>query len=166
MPQPTADDDRPFAARLEDALPALRAYASRLARGPERDDLVQAVVAKALRYADRHDPRRPLAPWLRRATLRAWIDARASGSRGPRVVPHEETAVVSREALAVDARDEVAYWLKRLGSLERDVLLRFHRRGQSVREIAAALGVPEGTVKSHLHRARRRLAEMREDERR
>jgi RNA polymerase sigma-70 factor (ECF subfamily) len=49
--------------------------------------------------------------------------------------------------------------LARLSSLERALLLRFHAQGRSVHELAAELGLPEGTIKSHLHRARRKLAE-------
>jgi DNA-directed RNA polymerase specialized sigma24 family protein len=47
-----------------------------------------------------------------------------------------------------------------LRPLEREVLLRFHQNMESVREIALATDMPEGTVKSHLSRARRRLAEL------
>lgn len=50
-------------------------------------------------------------------------------------------------------------------AIERRVLLEFHQDGRSVREIARALGSPEGTVKSDLHRARRRLAERLDKER-
>ncbi len=32
--------------------------------------------------------------------------------------------------------------------------------GHGMRELAALLGLPEGTVKSRLHHARRRLAEL------
>ena len=164
IPQPPAADPRPFAARLEDALPALRAYVARLAKGHERDELVQDVAARALRSADRHDPRRPLGPWLRRTALRAWIDAQAGRGRRPHAVSSPDVPVDSQELRAVDAGEEVDYWLARLGAVERDVLDRFHRQGQSLREIAAALAMPEGTIKSHLHRARRKLAELRGDE--
>ena len=44
------------------------------------------------------------------------------------------------------------------GPKSREVVERFHRDGQSVATIGSELGLPEGTVKSHLHRARRRLA--------
>jgi DNA-directed RNA polymerase specialized sigma24 family protein len=39
------------------------------------------------------------------------------------------------------------------------VVERFHTQGRPIPEIAAEMGIPEGTVKSHLHRARRRMQE-------
>jgi RNA polymerase sigma-70 factor (ECF subfamily) len=36
----------------------------------------------------------------------------------------------------------------------------FYFEDRSVAEVAAMMGLPEGTVKSHLHRARRTLGEM------
>lgn len=163
-PQPSAVDPPPFAARLEAALPELRAYASRLARGAEREELVQEVAARALRSAESHDARRPLGPWLKRTALRAWIDARARGARAPRLVSDPQVPIDSAELRAIDETEEAEHWLARLADTERDVLERFHRDGQSLREISAALEMPEGTIKSHLHRARRKLAELRKSE--
>jgi RNA polymerase sigma-70 factor (ECF subfamily) len=36
-------------------------------------------------------------------------------------------------------------------------LILFHQQEWSIRVIAQHLGIPEGTVKSHLHRGRKRL---------
>ena len=54
--------------------------------------------------------------------------------------------------------------LEHLDTTEREALVRFHARGESVREIATSLGLPEGTVKSHLHRARQKLARFKTGE--
>ena len=43
---------------------------------------------------------------------------------------------------------------------QRASVLLFYREGQSCQEIAAVLGMPMATVKSHLHRARNRLREV------
>jgi RNA polymerase sigma-70 factor, ECF subfamily len=156
----------PLEARLVAEMPALRRFSERLlargAAGPgascreSADDLVQEVLHRALRYRHAFDRERALAPWLRRTALRVFLDTRA------RTAPQELGATVPE--LAAPARDEleqreqVAHMLAPLAPVERDVLLRFHRRGESVREIAAELELAEGTVKSHLHRARRKLA--------
>lgn len=49
---------------------------------------------------------------------------------------------------------EVRRVLNDLASTTRSVLIRYYYNGQSVAEIAEALGIPEGTVKSRLHAGR------------
>jgi len=47
--------------------------------------------------------------------------------------------------------------ISRLSPPDRETLVLFHLRELDLREVAAVLGVPVGTVKSRLHRARRQL---------
>lgn len=54
----------------------------------------------------------------------------------------------------------VAGALGRLHRRDRDVLVLFAVAELSYAEIAQALGIAEGTVRSRLHRARRRLKEV------
>ncbi|HKJ24074.1 MAG TPA: RNA polymerase sigma factor, partial [Myxococcota bacterium] len=54
-------------------------------------------------------------------------------------------------------RRRIAVALERLTRRQREVFVLIHLEGFTVRETAAALGRPEGTVKSHLHRALVRL---------
>ncbi len=146
--------------RLVDALPALREFVRKLAtRGgtsSDVDDIVQEVAARALRYRDSIDLERELAPWLRKAALRVFLDRRerlrrdAASERAPELVEESDSTL--------DDRDEVARLLAKLSEVEREVLSRFHQNGESVREIAKVLALAEGTVKSHLHRARKKLA--------
>jgi RNA polymerase sigma-70 factor (ECF subfamily) len=42
---------------------------------------------------------------------------------------------------------------------QREIVVLYHHKDNSVQEIASLLGIPAGTVKSHLHRARRRMRE-------
>jgi len=50
--------------------------------------------------------------------------------------------------------------LERLPEMERDVITLFYLQDKSVEDVARMLDLPDGTVKSHLHRARRALAAM------
>jgi RNA polymerase sigma factor (sigma-70 family) len=59
---------------------------------------------------------------------------------------HREAAMVARALLGLDARD-------------RDVVLLIAWEGLSYEEVAAALDIPVGTVRSRLNRARRKLRE-------
>jgi RNA polymerase sigma-70 factor, ECF subfamily len=148
----------PLEARLEQEIPALRAYLVRLA-GRDAEDLAQEVLARALRYRDSFDAATEVAPWLRRIALRVWIDQRRRAERNP--VREGLPAELDREGrdCAFEARDEIARALAVLSAVEREIFRRFHGQGLSVREIADALAMPENTVKSHLHRARRALAD-------
>ncbi|MCE9594057.1 MAG: sigma-70 family RNA polymerase sigma factor [Planctomycetes bacterium] len=142
---------------LEAELPALRTLLGKLAPAREVDDLLQEVVARALRYAKTFDERRELGPWLAKTALNVFLDHRRRVARDPRGEVAEEP--VAEPDRGPEEREAVAQLLAKLAPVEREALVRFHQRGESVREIAKSLGLPEGTVKSHLHRARKRLAE-------
>lgn len=47
--------------------------------------------------------------------------------------------------------------LLRLSQVERAVLVLYHQEERSYEQIAAALGLPIGTVRTHLHRGRKKL---------
>jgi RNA polymerase sigma-70 factor (ECF subfamily) len=153
---------------LSAELPALRVTLRRLAAGApglDADDLLQDTVQRALRYRDSYDPRHPLGAWLQGIALRVFLYQRARQRRAPRALGEGDAAVVAEGGgrPAMSAPDallaaDLQRLLARLPAVERDALERFHLRGQSIAEIARAHDAAEGTVKSWLHRARRRLA--------
>ena len=151
----------PLEERLTRALPRLEAHVAGRTRrlpGIDAEDVAQEVVARALRYRESYDESRALWPWLRRIAEHVLHSQRAQRARQPLALEEDPSAL--RDGTEIPAaREELAQRLAVLRPIERDVLLRFHQRNESVREIAAAMGLPEGTVKSHLSRARRRLAE-------
>jgi RNA polymerase sigma-70 factor (ECF subfamily) len=154
-----AADEDPFAGRLAAETPRLRSYAARLIPRTDVDDLVQETLSRAWRYRSAFQADKELGPWLRATAVRVAHDLRARRGREPVVGELDEKTVAHVPATA-DEHEHVEALLARLDVVERDVLVRFHRLGQSITEIAAALRLPVGTVKSHLHRARRKLAEL------
>ena len=56
----------------------------------------------------------------------------------------------------------LARCVSRLPQAQREVITLFYLEEKNVKEVARLLDLPEGTVKSHLHRARRALSEMME----
>lgn len=149
-----------FDALLTSTLPQARALLTRLA-GPvaEVDDLVQELWLRAHRYRDRFDPAGSMPGWLTQMAFRMFLDWRRERGRAPLPLGAAIDDLPASADSGADAREWIELRLSRLGAVERDVLLRFHRDGQDTLEIARALAMPEGTVRSHLHRARRRLAE-------
>jgi len=92
--------------------------------------------------------------WLRHGWRHASVVQRYQGK-----VPGPQTAVdVGPEHVAVvDA-------LRRLDDDQRHVVVLHHLADLGTAQIAAELGIPEGTVKSRLSRARTQLAELLDDE--
>jgi RNA polymerase sigma-70 factor (ECF subfamily) len=142
-------------------LPALREYLRRVATGAARgevEDLVQEAVARALRYHRSFAAGREIGPWLRGIALRVLIDHRARLARAPATAADVERAGDEAED-RLEQLDSIERALERLSEVEREVVVRFHGRDETIAEIAERLSMPVGTVKSHLHRARRKLGE-------
>ncbi len=133
-------------------------------------DVAAEVFVRAFAARYRFDPRfRSARPWLFGIAAHLVRDVyrargrqgRALGRLGGRAVPavgFEDDAVAR-----VDVWDRVGPIGTLLGSLspdQRDVVGLFALAGLSYEEIAQALGIPIGTVKSRLTRARRRLRNL------
>lgn len=127
----------------------------------EAKDIAQDAFLRAYRRLPDFHPDRPFARWLfviaRNASLDAIRRRRraalfAAQDEGPRAeAGPEELALRNDEATRVHAA---------LGSLPpkyRDVLELYYISGLRYREIALALGIPIGTVKTYISRAKRRL---------
>ena len=65
--------------------------------------------------------------------------------------------------LEVERQDQVRAGLERLGDMDRDTLVAFYVKGQSLLEMADDFEAPLGTIKRRLHVARKRLAKQVED---
>jgi RNA polymerase sigma-70 factor (ECF subfamily) len=117
-----------------------------------------------------YDLTRPSArPWLygiatnlvakhrRREARRLRATARLAGRR---LVPDDLADRVSGALDATDVWHRVADAVAALPEVERDALLLHVWEGLAYDDIAAAQGVPVGTVRSRLNRARGRLREL------
>lgn len=123
------------------------------------DDLVHATFLEAARSAQRYDGRASCRPWLvgiaaqllkrRRRSFGQLLKVLSSlrGLRAPSSDPRP----------ALHARGDVERALVRLTEVKRLTLLMAEVEGLSCAEIAAAMGVPIGTVWTRLHAARREL---------
>lgn len=140
----------------------------RLGRGLA-EDLTAAVFLKAFEARHRFRPSgRSAAPWLygiasnvlRRHARTELRRLRAYG-RVPRAEAVElDTGAVENRADAAAAAPRVYLALAALHESERTVLLLVAWADLSYEEVAVALDIPVGTVRSRLHRARGRLREL------
>jgi RNA polymerase sigma factor (sigma-70 family) len=66
----------------------------------------------------------------------------------------------AEETIADDEfQQQVEAALQQLSVLERSVLVLYHQEERTYEQIALALGLPIGTVRTHLHRGRKKLRE-------
>ena len=169
MPLPPAEFEKLLLGEVD----ALYRLARRLTRHADRaEDLVQETVARALRGRDSFQQQGyGIKPWLLRIMYHLHLNRAGREKRQP--VATEDAALEAHGVAAAgpgatlpipssdfQAMDEqLVQALDALPAEGRAVMLLWAVEGLSYKEIAAALGVPIGTVMSRLHRARRRLAD-------
>ena len=151
---------------LETWLPVVVRWCAHLGGpGVDAEDAAQEVLIVALRRLDRLYDEAHTAAWLfgitrrvlaqhrRRAWVRRWVPGftidTPDRARGP-------AAVVAGNEIAA----QVQAVLHQLPVAERQVLVLCLVEERSDREVAEMLGVPHGTVKSRMRRARARFLEI------
>jgi RNA polymerase sigma factor (sigma-70 family) len=158
-------DPTAFATIFDRHHDAIHAYLRRRLDPPIAEELAAETFARALRGTARYDNDRAEAlPWLygiaanlarrhRRTELRR-LRAYARTGRDPLADDHGD-APARLDAAAAGPR--LAAALAELRPDDREALLLLAWAELSYDEISAALGIPVGTVRSRLHRARRVL---------
>jgi RNA polymerase sigma-70 factor (ECF subfamily) len=142
-------------------LAARRAARAILRDEDEADDAVQEGMLAAWRAIARFEPARPFRPWLMRIVVNAALDA-LRRSRVRQAEPLGET--IESAELGPDRRAEASLLrakldagLATLPERQRIALVLFDAEGWAHADIAATLGVPEGTVRSYVFHARRAM---------
>jgi RNA polymerase sigma-70 factor (ECF subfamily) len=153
--------DPAFDAQVVSLLPNLRHHAMGLCQNRTlADDLVQETVVRALDKWTQFSPGTNLLAWMITIEKNLFYTLMVRSKRtvedpdaeiaGAIMVPAEQEGVVQlKEAVAA---------VNELPEIRRSVFMRFWYDGQSQDEICAELGLPTGTVKSRVHRARTALA--------
>jgi len=139
--------------------------------GPDgADGMVADVFRIAFEKRATYDLGRPTArPWLYGIATNLLAKHRRSEARriqatarlvARQLPPVDEADVVAGAVDAVDQWQRVAVAVTKLPPAERDVLLLYVWEGLPYEDVADAVGIPVGTVRSRLNRARRRLREL------
>jgi RNA polymerase sigma-70 factor (ECF subfamily) len=121
-----------------------------------------------LKNLDRFDSRFRFSTWLFTIAKRLYVNSIQ------KLRPTYDSDVIdsqygSFESVGGDAarletihnvRCVVDFALKGLAPQQREIILLFHQQNWPITDIAVFLKMPEGTVKSHLHRARKRMKKV------
>ncbi|RJL32866.1 sigma-70 family RNA polymerase sigma factor [Bailinhaonella thermotolerans] len=142
-------------------------------RWADAEDLTAEAFLRAFRAlsgydADRIGSLRPRA-WVMTILMNLWRNQHRDGQRRPLLdLTGEDVEEVdpgeSVEAAAErrETGDELAAMLRRLPDDQRACVVLRHVSGFAVSEIADVLGLPQGTVKSHVSRGLKRLRALTE----
>ena len=127
------------------------------------NDCAQEAFIRAYRALHQYDPSRPFGPWLFRIATNASLN-QVQRWRGHETVvdelpedPEETERGPEATALRREEIAEVVAAMDELPPAYRAALTLRHMQQLSYQEVADALGIPLGTVKTHLHRARAAL---------
>jgi RNA polymerase sigma factor (sigma-70 family) len=157
-----------FAALFDRHARHIHRYLARRVGRQAADDLVAETFLVAFGKRDGYDPRfRDARPWLygiatnlvgrhRREEVRQF---RLRQAAGPAPVQHDWAERSVADLTAQSVRAQLAEALAGLARPDRDVLLLIGWEQLSYDEVARALGIPVGTVRSRLHRARTKIRE-------
>jgi RNA polymerase sigma-70 factor (ECF subfamily) len=160
--------DRDAFARLVDLyqrrLFSLSVMMTRDSSGAE--EVTQDAFVRAFVHLDAYDIRRPFYPWLATIAVRLaqnWLTRRSRNNRreGTELRPEQDVATPAADPLSELIADENDRRLWRTVAAlpygERTAVILHYRQDMSVRDIARAMSVTSGTVKTMLFRARQRL---------
>lgn len=132
----------------------------------EAEDVAQETFIRAYRALERFDAQRPLRPWLLRIASNLASNRRRFLGRYfaalQRAFEEEKPAQSGVEDQSDQARRAQKVWqaVRQLKPADSQVIYLRYFLELSTEETAQAMNVPEGTVKSRLHRASERLRQV------
>ena len=133
----------------------------------DAEDLVQDVLVKIYTRQDELTSIRELSPWLGRVVYNQFIDDKRRYGRTPLKLVGSDADVEDLAATAngspanaaslAEVQERIIEALKKIAEEQRVVLVLHDVEGYKLKEIHELTGVPVGTLKSRLSRARARL---------
>lgn len=146
---------------IEKEIPRLRRFARYLVHDPDRaDDVVQECLERALGKADSWQPGTNLRAWLFVILRNCYSDQvrrRGRQRAGSDIDLHHQSSGIAGTQEQQVALGEIRDAFLRLKEEHREVLLLVVVEGLGYQEAADVLGVPIGTVRSRVSRARQAL---------
>jgi RNA polymerase sigma-70 factor (ECF subfamily) len=128
------------------------------------EDILQETFLRIYTYANSFDETQPLGPWLYRVTVnlayswtnraKRWLILFQSAFERLKSSTRRDPEEAAEE---LELRQNLRQAIDALPEPQRAVIVLYYLEELSVSEIARAVGVPEGTIKSRLYYARERL---------
>jgi RNA polymerase sigma-70 factor, ECF subfamily len=144
-------------------IPRLRRYARALTRNGDRaDDLVQETLLRAIAKSHLWQTGTDIRAWLFTIMHNQHVNHVRSSIREGVTVDLEDAPAMTAEPVAttrLELRD-LERALAKLPTEQREVILLVGLEGMAYEEVAEVLGVPVGTVRSHLSRGRDALRQL------
>jgi RNA polymerase sigma-W factor len=168
-------EERAFGELLDKYKASVYSICCRMVRNrTDAEDLAQEVFIRTFSVLDRYDPSYPFSSWLFRITSNLCIDflrkekggmvsldQPIEGSDGE--MQRQLPAKVVKPDRAMETREMMATLEDAISTLPehyRIIVILRHQEQMSYEEIADDLGIPLGTVKARIHRARNMIKEF------
>lgn len=164
-----------FAMLVEDMTPRVFAICHReLGNAADAEEATQDTFAKVARAADGFRGDAKVSTWMYRIAVNACRDMQRRLGRRPQT-PVADIEMAARRrvdgtdqvadvALGFEQADRLGRAMRQLDDLSRTLLLLCAVEGLTYPEASRALDIPVGTIKSRVHRARAKLAELLADQ--
>jgi len=150
-----------FARLLEVEIPRLRRYARALTRDiTQADDLVQTCLTRAIAKQHLWQPGTDLRAWLFTILHNQHVNDVRRLAREVALSEMDRLPMAQPKAFVVLELRDLEAAIAKLPHEQRRVILLVGLEGLSYDEVAAVLGVPIGTVRSRLSRARDQLRKI------
>jgi RNA polymerase sigma-70 factor (ECF subfamily) len=122
------------------------------------EEITQDIFLKLWQVFPAYDGRASPSTWLYTIARNTCLSAVRAESYRKTITLDD----ISEPAVPNSVSPDIALeeYVSRLPEAQREVITLFYLEEKSIKDVAQLLDLPEGTVKSHLHRARRALGDM------
>ena len=153
-----ADDRRAFGMLVEAYQPRLRRFFMNLTLGDEylSDDLAQETFVKAYIEIRSFRGMSRFGTWLFRIGYNEFYSYKRSEHTTTNIetVPERSSTPIDSSEISMDVKTAMA----QLNEIERTVVTLFYIDDMPVKQIATITGLNQSTLRSHLHRAKEKMA--------
>lgn len=126
-------------------------------------DLLQDVFLKVVEAPQKFDTKKPFKTWIFTVTAnvcRNYLRAQKTARLFQEQLPKPTNIAPDTSNKAPSLEQQLSLALQQLSPVYKEAFILKYKEGLSLKEIAAVLDCPLGTVKSRLHAATKKLAEI------